>query len=496
MSLTDVESSLFTFDEPWVGVDELRKDVLALMARHSDGSGQTDLYALASHLALLKHWRQVTVRTGLTLHTGIRDGSSSTALFKQLRHSFLLVQPSAAGPKLLIDPHFRDQFALGASTPEYRDLLSAIPPLFIGFPGTVAQLAPLMANKMSESMNSLGLPCPPWRDAEALMSLWTPANYTDDVHIPTSKQPPPTPSPFATLASQSSPDPRRQPARGSLSLAQQAAPAAGGDASSRAEAVAPSIAGAAAIAAAENSGVVVHRLCSVVPPTAASFGAASTPRPTELPQHQRASGTENARRSTAGDSGSDAPERQPHSASSSKRPFRPVCVMGFTLQSDKAGPLKESCASGMQQQQQRAPRFSFSGGDTSGDQDGQSLAERLHAAVAGSVSMSRTGSAHTVFSGTMSRAGSAQNVGQGSMTRNGSAHNVGGGTMSRAGSAHNVGGGTMSRAGSAHNVGGGTMSRTGSAYNVRRGSMSRTGSAQNVLAVHGAAAAQRVGAAC
>lgn len=392
----------------------------------------------------------------------------------------------SAGPKLLIDPHFRDQFALGASTPEYRDLLSAIPPLFIGFPGTVAQLAPLMANKMSESMNTLGLPCPPWRDAEALMSLWTPANYTDDVHIPTSKQPLPTPSPFATPASQSTSEIRGRPTPGLLSVAQQTGAAvAGGNASSR-EAVALSIAGAAAITAAgpaaENSGVVVHRLCSVVPPTAANFGGASAPRSTAvLQQQQRASGVENARRSTAGDSSNDTPERQPHSASSSKRPFRPVCVMGFTLQPDKAGPLKESCANGMQQQ--RAPRFSFSGGDTSGDQDGQSLAERLHAAVAGSVSMSRTGSAHTVFSGTMSRAGSAQNVGQGSMTRNGSAHNIGSGTMSRTGSAHNVGYG-------------GTMSRTGSAHNVRRGSMSRTGSAQNVLAVHGASAAQRLEAAC
>lgn len=85
----------------WIGVDELRKDVMSVMARETDASGQTDLYALAEHLALLNHWRQVTVRTGLTLHTGIRDGSNSTALFKQLRHSFLLVQPSAAGTRFL-----------------------------------------------------------------------------------------------------------------------------------------------------------------------------------------------------------------------------------------------------------------------------------------------------------------------------------------------------------------------------------------------------------
>lgn len=346
---------------------------------------------------------------------------------------FLLFHCPPSGPKLLIDPHFRDQFALGASTPEYRDLLSAIPPLFIGFPGTVAQLAPLMANKMSESMSTLGLPCPPWRDAEALLSLWTPANYTDDVHIPTSKQPslPSASSPFASINSQSRPDQSTTGPTSGASSGRDLPRVGSVDMGKTTEAQL-----AVAVAATRTtrsdsgggSGVVVHRLSSVLPPTAANFGASAPKSSALTPQPVRATGWgEHSRSSVVVSEGTDTSDRHPHT--SVRRPAKPIRVMGFNLPSETAGVHKVTST------QSRTPRFSMSGTDIAADQDGKSLSERLHAAVAGG-------------SGSISRVGSTQ-----SMSRTGSAHNLRHGTMSRTGSATNVlSPGVMSRTGSATNV--------------------------------------------
>lgn len=147
--------------------------------------GQFNAQLLAEDLA--SHGYKVAIRSAL-------GGGTGTSCFRHLRHEFLVVMPDkrslACCPDgsvhslaclqgcdelILVEPNFREHFAINQSTPTYNDILRAVP---VEFVGPVARLQPLvntLAAEMHEAFASQGLERPPWRKASALLSKWVPA---------------------------------------------------------------------------------------------------------------------------------------------------------------------------------------------------------------------------------------------------------------------------------------------------------------------------------
>lgn len=86
----------------------------------------------------------VSLRTALgATGAAASPASSGVACFRTLRHEFLAV---AAGPgsdyegvEYLVEPAFREQFEIPCPSPMYRELLDAVPAVFVG---VASQLVP------------------------------------------------------------------------------------------------------------------------------------------------------------------------------------------------------------------------------------------------------------------------------------------------------------------------------------------------------------------
>jgi uncharacterized protein (TIGR01615 family) len=108
------------------------------------------------------------------------------SVFRALRHEFLVVRGEGSydGAEFIVDPHFSEHFAVSHEpTVLYSACLESLPPEFVG---TAARLAPLVsaaAAAMAESFRVRGLPLPPWRRAQALLSKWMPLRSRDVVAL-------------------------------------------------------------------------------------------------------------------------------------------------------------------------------------------------------------------------------------------------------------------------------------------------------------------------
>uniref|UniRef100_A0A383W9P6 Uncharacterized protein n=1 Tax=Tetradesmus obliquus TaxID=3088 RepID=A0A383W9P6_TETOB len=148
---------------------QLQRDVrrlLRVMGRES-----LDVVVMASRLSLVGY--HVTVRTAI---------GGGPSCFRNLRHEFLTVLSNEGDFKdstLIVDPLFREQFAIPQPTATYEALLELIPQEFVGTASRLIPLVQCLCAEMVASFESKGLTLPPWRRAQSMLSKWLPTKSRD-----------------------------------------------------------------------------------------------------------------------------------------------------------------------------------------------------------------------------------------------------------------------------------------------------------------------------
>lgn len=136
--------------------------------------GDVDGVVLASKLTLCGY--RVAVRQAL-------GGGQGTAVFSNLRHSFLLVTAplgcACAGVDYIVEPHFREQFEISQPTARYGGLLAMLPAVFVGTAAELLPLVQLLCSEMTLAFEQHGLSLPPWRQSKSLLSKWLPSKLRD-----------------------------------------------------------------------------------------------------------------------------------------------------------------------------------------------------------------------------------------------------------------------------------------------------------------------------
>lgn len=79
---------------------------------------------------------------------------------------------------LIIDPSFKDQFVIAHPTEDYEALLKALPACFVGTVGRLEAVVGIMCGEMAAAFEARGLPLPPWRGEQAMLSKWCPQSIS------------------------------------------------------------------------------------------------------------------------------------------------------------------------------------------------------------------------------------------------------------------------------------------------------------------------------
>ena len=91
------------------------------------------------------------------------------------RHAFVAVQaPSVRWSEaaLVVDPFFREAFALARAPAQHTALLAALPRVFVGQPQRLARLLQRLAPRLDAAYEAARLTRPPWRSLNALLARW------------------------------------------------------------------------------------------------------------------------------------------------------------------------------------------------------------------------------------------------------------------------------------------------------------------------------------
>eukprot|EP00882_Tetradesmus_deserticola_P000732 GHRQ01000799.1.p1 GENE.GHRQ01000799.1~~GHRQ01000799.1.p1 ORF type:complete len:347 (+),score=127.10 GHRQ01000799.1:165-1205(+) len=148
---------------------QLQRDVRRLM--RVMGREKLDVVVMASRLSLVGY--HVTVRTAI---------GGGPSCFRNLRHEFLTVLAHEGDFKdstLIVDPLFREQFAIPQPTATYQALLKLIPAEFVGTASRLIPIVQCLCAEMVASFESKGLTLPPWRRVQSMLSKWLPTKSRD-----------------------------------------------------------------------------------------------------------------------------------------------------------------------------------------------------------------------------------------------------------------------------------------------------------------------------
>ena len=92
------------------------------------------------------------------------------------RHAFVAVQApngrSWSEAALVVDPFFREAFALARAPPQHAALLAALPRAFAGPPQQLARLLERLTPRLDAAYAAADLTRPPWRSLTALLTRW------------------------------------------------------------------------------------------------------------------------------------------------------------------------------------------------------------------------------------------------------------------------------------------------------------------------------------
>lgn len=159
---------------------ELLQDVRALRDGCLNPDGCLDLVHLATdlgHLGYACHVQRndpVDLMHGGHLSGVLAFGTDKTCLEK-LRHEFLVCTGRSDGSlqhHCLIDPQFRDQFAIGQPTDQYLVIWEAVPEEFVGSALRLQSLVNALSTEVALVYEEQGLPLPPWRKSHAVLGRW------------------------------------------------------------------------------------------------------------------------------------------------------------------------------------------------------------------------------------------------------------------------------------------------------------------------------------
>lgn len=147
---------------------------------------------------------QLLTRLGYNVH--LREslgGGVGSQCLRNLRHSCLVLEPQQAAPEwepqqaapegshspnnnspsnsssIIVDPTFRDQFAIAHPSPRYAAVLEALPAVFVGPTSKIQPLVELLCAEMSLAFHSMGIVLPPWRYTKSMLSKWQPRRSVD-----------------------------------------------------------------------------------------------------------------------------------------------------------------------------------------------------------------------------------------------------------------------------------------------------------------------------
>ena len=75
---------------------------------------------------------------------------------------------------LILEPRFRESFAIASPTPQFAEVLAAVPEEFVGSARRLTAIVEVVCEQIRLSFQAQGLPVPPWRQPSALASKWFP----------------------------------------------------------------------------------------------------------------------------------------------------------------------------------------------------------------------------------------------------------------------------------------------------------------------------------
>ena len=120
-----------------------------------------------------------------TLRTSLGGGQGGECL-QNLRHSYVLCaeKPAAGGrgrveEKTIIEPNFREQFAVARPSREYQTFYDSIPEFFVGSMHNLTRAVKLICSEISRSFEQGKLHVPAWRKRGSLISKWQPKRWND-----------------------------------------------------------------------------------------------------------------------------------------------------------------------------------------------------------------------------------------------------------------------------------------------------------------------------
>uniref|UniRef100_A0A7S2Z3N7 Uncharacterized protein n=1 Tax=Chloropicon laureae TaxID=464258 RepID=A0A7S2Z3N7_9CHLO len=109
----------------------------------------------------------------VVVRTSVGGGVGGECL-QNLRHSFVIV-----GGDTVIEPSFREQFAVARPSAEYQRFYESIPEFFVGTMAVLTRAVNLICSEMSRSFAENNLSVPAWRKKQGLLSKWRPKKWED-----------------------------------------------------------------------------------------------------------------------------------------------------------------------------------------------------------------------------------------------------------------------------------------------------------------------------
>lgn len=151
----------------------LMRDVRKLAQSITGNYDQSD----AAHMGAALHSIGYTV----CLRSAI-GGGDGTACFTHLRNEFLILDCDEERAHYMVEPYFREHFAIPHPTKRYKRLLDTIPKELVLPLSQVKPLVTLLCQEMSRSFAMKKMHLPPWRRECSLLSKWLP-NKAHDIDI-------------------------------------------------------------------------------------------------------------------------------------------------------------------------------------------------------------------------------------------------------------------------------------------------------------------------
>eukprot|EP00198_Chlamydomonas_reinhardtii_P006243 XP_001695579.1 predicted protein [Chlamydomonas reinhardtii] len=107
-------------------------------------------------------------------------GSHSAPSALRLSHEFVVVRGCGAGAPLIVEPSFREHFAIGSlyATERYRQVLAAVPEELVAPYAQLCEMVRLVCAEMKFSFEATGNSLPPWRIVNSVLSRWASVGRT------------------------------------------------------------------------------------------------------------------------------------------------------------------------------------------------------------------------------------------------------------------------------------------------------------------------------